>query len=68
MDKQNTLYPYNRILFARKMDGLLIHATTQMDLENITKGNHKSNILYNLLYTEVQNRKSTGTESRFVVA
>ena len=35
MNKQNVLYPYNRILFSHKRQGRTDHATMCMNLENI---------------------------------
>lgn len=36
MDKQNTVYPYNRVLFNNKKIEVLIHATIRMNHEDIT--------------------------------
>ena len=35
MDKQNTVYPYNGILYSYKKEKVLIHTITQAILENI---------------------------------
>ena len=47
-------YSYNGILFSNKRNGVLIHATTQMNLENIMlkwkKPGTKGNILYDSIY------------------
>lgn len=36
MDKQNKVYPYNRVLVNHKKIEVLVHATMQMNHEDIT--------------------------------
>ena len=38
MDKQNVVYAYNKIYSALKMEEILSHATTWMNLEDIMLG------------------------------
>ena len=51
MNKQNVVYPYNRILFIHKKNEVMTHATTWMNLENML--NERSQLQKNTYYDSV---------------
>ena len=64
-------YPHNRILFSNKRNGVLIHATTWMNLQNImlskrNQAQKNSHIIP--LIQNVQNRQIYRNKKEMVVA